>query len=69
METSMNAAVSNAETAMRAILEKLPMEQIVKFREQAKKVHYRQLEMMGEILKAKGYVEPHHENLREHSSE
>lgn len=59
METPVTPVVSNAEKAMRQILEKLPIEQILKFRDYAKQIHYRQLEVMGEILKAKGYVEPH----------
>jgi hypothetical protein len=58
--------ISNAETAMRQLLEKLPMDQVLAFRERTKKIHYRQLEMIGEVLAAKGYVEPHHEGLLEH---
>jgi hypothetical protein len=48
---------------VRLLLEKLPIDAILKFRERTKALHLRQLNVINEILKAKGFVEPHHEGL------
>lgn len=44
---------------LRDILKALPVDTILKFRDEAKKVHMRQLEVINTVLKEKGYVEPH----------
>lgn len=49
--------------AIRQVLEKLSIDGVLKFRTRTKEVHTRQLAVIAEVLKAKGYVEPHHEGL------
>jgi hypothetical protein len=44
--------------AIRDLLEKLPIPIILKFRERMNQLHIRHLEVVAEILKQKGYIEP-----------
>lgn len=52
---------TKAQEAIKQMLSVMSVEQILKFRERMKQVHYAQLQMVSEILQQKGYVEPHHD--------
>jgi len=61
--------VSKSEELFRSILPTLSMDSLLRFREQTKKVHARQLELINEELTKKGYVEPHREGTHDLSPE
>jgi len=61
--------VGKVKGAINDIFESLSVEQLLKFRDRMKVVHAEQLEALNAALTKKGYVEPHLEGVREHSSE
>jgi hypothetical protein len=61
--------VSKSEELFRSILPALSMDSLLRFRDQVKKTHARQLELINEELAKKGYVEPHLEGTRALSPE
>ena len=52
------ASLAQSDSMIRSLLEKLPVEIILNFKEHMKKLHIRQLKLVDDILQEKGYVEP-----------
>ena len=61
--------VDKVKSAISEIFETLSVDQLLKWRARMIVVHAEQLEAVNTALTKKGYVEPHLEGVREHSSE
>jgi hypothetical protein len=69
MTNDPKTAVSKSEELFRAILPTLSVDSLLRFREETKNVHAKQMELINEELTKKGYVEPHLVGTKEHSPE
>ena len=65
----MSVDVTKIKSTIASIWEALTIEQLLKARDRMKTLHAEQLSEINAILAKKGYVEPHLDNLRKHSSE
>lgn len=68
-EQALIERVSKSETAVRQVIQHLPIEALLKVRATMKDIHAKQLAAIDEILTAKGYVAPHLEGTLNHGRE
>ena len=55
--TAVELALTESDKAIRGVLDKMPIPAILHFRDHMHRLHERQIKMVEDVLKEKGYVE------------